>query len=188
MDDDGSLYFHLVDLIQFTGGAIFKAAPLTHVPGEECSLRSTRVVPSIPTVGLTSVTPLSSSSVRVTNYSSGRPGQAGTLTPLFGNIVAIATGGCNVVYAAVSRSFVAGDVSFEQLTQGLFPAPSAFGTAGTPSMIISFADCSGAFDICSGEAGGSVQTNVGGILPIADGFADVAQAGLTGRPAPGRNR
>ena len=90
-----------------------------------------------------------------------------------------ATGGCNVLYAAVSRSFVAGDVSFEQLTEGLFPAPSAFGAAGTPSMVISFADCSGAFDVCSGEPTGSVTINVGGILPVADGFADVAQSGLT---------
>src|SRR6185369_7327926 len=108
VDDDGSLYFHLVDLIQFTGGAIFKAAPIPHVPGTGCALRSTRVVPSIPTVGLTSVTPLSSASVRLTNYSSGSPGAAGTATTLFGDVVAIATGPCNVLYAAVSRSFVAG--------------------------------------------------------------------------------
>lgn len=171
LDDDGSLYFHLVDLIQFTGGAIFKAAPMPHIPGTECSLRSTRVVPSIPTVGLSSVTPLSSASVRVTNYSSGVPGKAGVLTPLFGDIVAIATGGCNVVYAALSPSFVAPGDS----TQGLFPAPSAF-PSGTPSMIISFADCAGAFDVCSGEAAGSVTTNVGGVLPVGDGYADVAKS------------
>ena len=73
VDDDGSLYFHLVDLIQFTGGAIFKAAPIPHVPGPQCALRSTRVVPSIPTVGLTSVTPLSSASVRVTGTVTGGP-------------------------------------------------------------------------------------------------------------------
>src|SRR6185295_6031731 len=162
VDDDGSLYFHLVDLIQFTGGAIFKAAPIPHVPGAQCSLRSTRVVPSIPTVGLTSVTPLSSASVRLTNYSSGGPGAAGTLTPLFGDVVSITTGPCNVVYAAVSRSLVGTDDPATQLTEGLFPAPSAFGAAGTPSMVISFADCSGAFDVCSGAATGAVTTNVGG--------------------------
>ena len=66
-----------------------------------------------------------------------------------------------------------------QLTEGLFPAPSAFGAAGTPSMVISFADCSGAFDVCSGEATGAVTTNVGGNLPAADGIADVAATGLT---------
>ncbi len=77
---------------------------------------------------------------------------------------------------------MAGDVSFEQLTEGLFPAPSAFGAAGTPSMVISFADCSGVFDICSGEATGSVSVNVGGTIPAADGFADVAQSGLTRTP------
>jgi hypothetical protein len=171
VDDDGSLYFHLVDLIQFTGGAIFKATPIPHVPVGECSLRSTRVVPAIPTVGLTSVTPLSSASVRVTNYSSGSAGAAGTVTPLFGNVVSIATGPCNVLYAAVSRSLVSTDDGFTQLTEGLFPAPGAF-TAGTPSMVISFADCAGAFDVCSGVASGSVTTNVGGTLPVADGFAD----------------
>ncbi|MEN3331761.1 MAG: hypothetical protein V7641_1126, partial [Blastocatellia bacterium] len=189
LDDDGSLYFQLADLIQFTGGAIFKAAPRPHAfPNGTCddpdgagpllpSVRSTRVVPAIPTVGLTSVTPLSSASVRLTNYSSGRAGAAGTLTPLFGNVVSLATGPCNVLYAAVSRSFVDGPVSFEQLTEGLFPAPSAFGATGTPSMVISFADCSGAFDVCSGDTSGAVGTNVGGTLPVADGFADPAVAG-----------
>ena len=171
VDDDGSLYFHLVDLIQFTGGAIFKAAPIPHVPPGECSLRSTRVVPSIPTVGLTSVTPLSSSSVRLTNYSSGSAGAAGTLTTLFGDVVSIATGPCNIVYAAVSRSFRSADDGFTQLTEGRFAAPAAF-PAGTPSMIISFADCSGSFDVCSGEATGSVSVNLGGVLPVADGFSD----------------
>ena len=104
-----------------------------------------------------------------TNYS-------GTST-LFGDIAAIATGGCNVLYAAVSRSFVAGAISFEQLTEGLFPAPSAFGADGTPSMVISFADCSGAFDTCSSPGFG-----LPGIIPAADGFADVAQSGLTRTP------
>jgi hypothetical protein len=112
--------------------------------------------------------------VRGTNYSGP--------STLFGDVVALANGGCNVLYAAVSRSFVAGDVSFDQLTEGLFPAPSAFGATGTPSMVISFADCSGLFDVCSGIATGSVTINVGGILPVADGFADVAQSGLTRTP------
>jgi len=105
---------------------------------------------------------------------------------LFGDIIAITSGPCNVLYAAVSRSFVAGDVSFEQLTEGLFPAPSAFGATGTPSMVISFADCSGAFDPCSGNALIPVtppDPNVGNILPEADGFADVANAGVGARIA-----
>src|ERR1044072_8873291 len=175
VDDDGSLYFHLVDLIQFTGGAIFKAAPIPHVPGVGCALRSTRVVVGIPTVGLTSVTPLSSASARVTNYSSGSPGAAGTITPLFGNVASITTGPCNVLYAAVARSFRAADDGFTQNTEGRFTAPAAF-TSGTPSMIISFADCSGAFDVCSGETAGAVNTNVGGTLPVADGFSGAATA------------
>ena len=156
VDDDGSLYFHLVDLIQFTGGAIFKAAPIPHVPAVDCALRSTRVVVGIPTVGLTSVTPLSSASARITNYSSGSPGAAGTITPLFGNVASITAGPCNVLYAAVARSFRAADDGFTQNTEGRFAAPAAF-TSGTPSMIISFADCSGAFDVCSGETAGAVS-------------------------------
>jgi hypothetical protein len=53
-------------------------------------------------------------------------------------------------------------------------------------MVISFADCSGAFDVCSGQAQGSVSVNVGGILPVADGFADVATASA-GTRVPGVN-
>ena len=76
------------------------------------------------------------------------------ISPLFGNIVSITSGPCNTLYAAVARSFVPGDVSFDQLTMGLFPAPSQFGPTGTPSMIISFADCSGDFDDVREKQGG----------------------------------
>ncbi len=192
VDDDGSLYYQLVDLITFSGAAIFKATEIcrtvagcdNNVPPEGGggkaqapavlgNPRINRVISLIPTSSsLSSTTVLSNSSVRSTNYGGG-------LSSLYGNIVSLATGSCNVLYAAVSRSFVSGDVSFEQLTEGLFPAPTQFGAAGTPSMIISFADCSGAFDVCSGEATGSVNINVGGTLPVADGFADVGQSGLT---------
>jgi hypothetical protein len=181
VDDDGSLYFQLVDLVQFTGGAIFK---LTELPRTTCGGASciSRVIPPVSAVptninvwqGTTANPVFSAGGVRGTNYSGP--------STLFGDIVAIRNGGCNVLYAAVSRSFVAGDVSFEQLTEGLFPAPTAFGATGTPSMIISFADCSGLFDICSGVATGSVSVNVGGILPVADGFSDLSQAGLTRTP------
>src|SRR5205085_4025168 len=120
-------------------------------------------------VGSTANPVVTAGGVRNTNY--GR-GSSGT----YGNIVSLATGPCNTLYAAVARSFVAGAVSFEQLTEGLFPAPSAF-TSGTPSMVISFADCSGALDRCSG---GSLDSGtVLGTLPAADGFADPAVAGQT---------
>ncbi|HEX5701937.1 MAG TPA: hypothetical protein VFX97_01805, partial [Pyrinomonadaceae bacterium] len=161
VDDDGSLYFHLADLVQLSGAAIFKA---TEAPRTICGTagRINRVIPLIatpPTLGsaATSATALSVTGSRLTNYS----GNATT----FGNVVAIATGPCNVLYAAVSPSFQPGAVSFEQLTQGLFG--NAAGLAATPSMIISFADCSGAFDVCTSPAGGFP-----GQLRIADGFAD----------------
>lgn len=177
VDADGSLYYQLLDLIQFTGGGIFKATEITRTVAN-CAPNNPRVnrfiaaIPDPPTlnswVGSTANPVVTAGGVRNTNYGRGSSG-------LYGDIVAITSGPCNVLYAAVSPSFVAGGVSFEQLTQGLFPAPAAF-TAGTPSMVISFADCSGAFDICSGIATGSVTTNVGGTLPAADGFADVSTA------------
>ena len=175
VDDDGSLYYQLVDLIQFTGGALFKATEITRTVAN-CGADNPRInrvitaIPDPPTlnswVGTGANPVITANGVRNTNYGDG-------ISTLYGNVVSLATGAGNVLYAAVSRSFIAGDVSFEQLTEGLFPAPAAF-TAGTPSMIISFADCSGAFDICSGRTDGAVATNIGGTLPAADGFADGA--------------
>ncbi|HKQ09016.1 MAG TPA: hypothetical protein VJ464_28095, partial [Blastocatellia bacterium] len=179
VDDDGSLYYQLVDLIQFTGGAIFKATEVSRTVAGCPSPRVNRVIagpitdpPTLNSwVGSTASPANLSGGARNTNY--GR-GSSGT----YGNVVSLATGACNVLYAAVARSFVPGAVSFEQLTEGLFPAPSAF-TSGTPSMVISFADCSGAFDLCSGRATGGATANVGGTIPAADGFADPAVAGQT---------
>ncbi|HZM90937.1 MAG TPA: hypothetical protein VFF31_30735, partial [Blastocatellia bacterium] len=148
VDDDGNVYWHLADLIQFTTATIFK---IFDVNGDR--------IPDIAFVPYTQT-----------------PGVATTATPLFGNIVSMTNGPCNTIYAAVARSFVPGDVSFDQLTMGLFPNPSALGP--TPSMIISFADCKGAFDACSGITEGSVVTNVGGTLPIRDHFADGPAAGV----------
>ena len=123
VDDDGSLYFHLADLVQLSGAAIFKA---TEAPRTICGTagRINRVIPLIatpPTLGsaATSATALSVTGSRLTNYS----GNATT----FGNVVAIATGPCNVLYAAVSPSFQPGAVSFEQLTQGLFGNAAGLG-------------------------------------------------------------
>src|SRR5581483_4850133 len=173
VDDDGSVYFQQVDLVQFTGANIVKISSMDSPTNQDRSL-AVSAFPTFTTLnpaggqyGTASgpATPVN----RFTNYS-------GTST-LWGDIVALATGTeGNALYAALSASFVAGGVSFEQLTQGLFPAPSAF-TSGTPSMVISFADCSGAFDICSGNATGGVTTNVGGTIPAADGIADAAVSG-----------
>ncbi len=169
VDDDGSLYFHLSDLVQLSGAAIFKATEVARSTAQNglCGSpvppgRINRVIPLIatpPTLGsaATSATALTVVGSRLTNYS----GNATT----FGNVVAITTGPCNVVYAAVAASFQAGAVSFEQLTQGLFTNPGAL--PATPSMVISFADCSGAFDVCSSPAAGFP-----GQIPLADGFAD----------------
>ena len=148
VDDDGNVYWHLADLIQFTTATIFK---IFDADGDR--------IPDIAFVP----------------YTQSATGPS-ALTPLFGNIVSITNGPCNTIYAAIARSFVPGDVSFDQLTMGLFSNPSALGP--TPSMIISFADCAGGFDGCSGITEGSVVTNVGGTLPIRDHFADGPAAGV----------
>jgi len=175
VDDDGNLYFQLVDLINLqNGAAIFKVTetPRT-VEGCGANPRINRVVSSIPdgltgNIGLSTANPvLTSGGFRLTNYS----GQSLT----FGNVVSLATGASNVLYAAVARSLNPADTSFARATEGAFPSPAAFGP--TPSMIISFADCSGAFDSCSSPAPGTPGT-----LPIADGIADIAQGGLVRIP------
>jgi hypothetical protein len=191
VDSDGSLYYQLVDLIQFTGGGIFKATEIrrtvacanpTPPPATIPTTRVNRFIPSIPDpptlnswVGTTANPVVTAGGVRNTNYGRGS-------STLYGDIVSITSGNCNVLYAAVSPSFVApGDP-----TQGLFPAPSAF-PSGTPSMIISFADCAGAFDICSGIGDIAADPlNVGGILPAPDGFADVSTS-TAGAAVPGVN-
>ncbi|HSB08447.1 MAG TPA: hypothetical protein VLM38_02965, partial [Blastocatellia bacterium] len=168
VDDDGSVYFQQVDLVQFTGANIVKAASKDDTAWQDRSLATSgfgTLTTLNPTNGLYSDAsgPVGGNVSQITRYTN----YSGTST-LFGNIVAINTGPCNVLYAAVSRSAGSGDDG----TSGLFPAPSAF-ASGTPSMVISFADCSGAFDICTAPVAGTA-----GNLPMANGIADVAQNGL----------
>ncbi len=168
VDDDGSVYFQQVDLVQFTGGNIVK---ITDTGSNQDR--------SLAVSGFLTITTLNPTNGQY-GSASGPPTQVNTFTnysgtsTLFGNITALATGACNTVYAAVSRSFVATDDARTQDTEGLFPAPAALSATGTPSMIISFADCAGAFDTCTSPA-----TGFAGQLPVANGIADVAGAGLT---------
>jgi len=166
VDDDGSIYFQQVDLVQFTGANIVKVTDTGANQDRSAATSGFITITTLnPTNGTYGTASGPAAQVNLfTNYS-------GTATT-FGNVVALAAGGCNVLYAAVSRSAVATDDAATQVTEGLFANPSALGA--TPSMIISFADCSGAFDTCSAPAVG-----VAGTLPVANGFADVAQAGLT---------
>jgi hypothetical protein len=187
VDDDGSLYYQLVDLIQFTGGSIFKATEICRTVatcgGTPRINRVINIIPDPPSlnswVGSAANPIVTANGVRNTNYGGGVSGT-------FGNAVSLAAGPCNVIYAAIARSLVGTDDLFTQNTEGRFPAPGAF-TAGTPSMIISFADCSGGgnFDLCSGQAlvpkGGVLDhlVDIGGTIPVADGIADAATAGTT---------
>ncbi len=159
VDDDGSVYFQQVDLIGFTGANIMKVA--------STGSNQTR---TLATNGITTIGTLDSLNLTV----GGPAGQTNTFTnysgnsTLWGNVVALASGPGNVLYAAVARSFVAGDDAATQSTEGLFTNPTALGA--TPSMIVSLADCSGAFDGCLLA------------LPVPNGVAEAAAPGLALTP------
>ncbi|MEA3208200.1 MAG: hypothetical protein QOE70_1257 [Chthoniobacter sp.] len=133
VDEDGSLYFHLADLIQKNGGAIFKATEVSRpVTGAAVNPRINRAIPllaSPPSINSwqgTSANPvITASGVRLTNFSGP--------STLFGNLVALCAGPDNRIYAAAAAS------SDSNLPgAGPFAGPATFGA--TPSMIISFAD------------------------------------------------
>src|SRR5262245_48196953 len=153
VDDDGSVYFQQVDLIGFTGANIVKVA--------RTGTNQDRSGATNGILNITSLTPLGG------NYgtaSGPAPAQVNTFTnysgtsTTFGNIVALAAGPGNALYAAVARSLNAADPPTTQATEGRFVNPAALGP--TPSMVISFVDAIGA----TGPTG----------LPVGDGFADVA--------------
>lgn len=141
VDDDGSVYFQQVDLIQFTGGNIVKIAS-TDKPapsGWQDRSMATNGIMTLTTLNATAYGNTSGPTKQVnrfTNYS-------GT-SSVFGNITALAAGPNNVLYAAMARSFVSADDARTQDTEGVFANPAALGP--TPSMIISFADVAGGFD------------------------------------------
>jgi hypothetical protein len=162
VDDDGSVYFQQVDLIGMSGGNIVEIAsvdqpgdPVNMVPGYQDRSLATNGFMTMTTLNPTNGYYGTSSGPanqinRYTNYS-------GT-SSLWGNVVGLACGPGNAVYAAVSRSWVTSDPPATQATEGLFPAEDA--TGPTPSMVISFADNSGATGVND--------------EPLADGIADPA--------------
>jgi hypothetical protein len=174
VDDNGDVYFQQVDLTGFTGANIVK---MTSVDQPGAGGFQDRSLATNGFATLTTLTPLNGNYgspsgpakqvSKVTNYS-------GT-SPTFGNIVALAAGPNDILYAAAARSFESSDPVETQNTEGLFTSPPDLGP--TPSMVISFADTTGAFDLCTGVISSTLQ--VTGTLPVADGFADVAQSGLT---------
>lgn len=171
VDDDGSAYFQQVDLTQFTGANIVKIQDIgsnqDRSPATSGFLTITTLNPTNGQYG-TASGPAAQVN-RFTNYS-------GTSTT-WGNIAALAAGAQNTLYAAMSRSFVPGDDIATQNTEGLFSNPAALGA--TPAMIVSFSDVAGAFDVCSGNATGPGGPSlVGGAIPIGNGIADVAKAGV----------
>ena len=189
IDDDGNAYFQQVDLINFTGGNIVKIASIDQPSGPQANQDR-----SFATNGfsyLTTLNPLNG------NYgnASGPANQVNQFTnysgtsPTFGNITALAAGPNDILYAAVARSYVPTDTQEVQNTEGFFANPDALGP--TPSMIISFADTSGATDVCSAPPGAytiiepgpiTVTVPFTGSLPIGDGFADAVQSGLQSQP------
>ncbi len=171
VDDDGSVYFQQVDLTNFSGANIVKMASVDQPGAGGFQDRS------LATNGFATLTTLNPTNGNYGNPS-GPAKQVSSVTnysgtsPTFGNIVALAAGPGNILYAALARSYVDSDPSETQATEGLFTNPPELGP--TPSMIISFADTTGAFNTCSAPL-----PDVPGSLPIADGFADAAQAGLS---------
>ncbi len=157
VDDDGNLYFHEVDLQQMGGGHIAKI-----------SRTGTNKDRSLATSGIATIINLTPSN-GILGTSSGPVAQVNTVTnfsgtsPLFGNIVALAAGQGDTVYAAVARSLVATDDAATQATEGPFANPAA-GIGPTPSMIISFRDY-------------APPTATPSAVPVSDGFADSQVAG-----------
>ncbi|MGA2538196.1 MAG: hypothetical protein ABSF53_19460 [Terracidiphilus sp.] len=137
-DDDGNVYFQQVDLVGFTGGNIVKAAPTgTDVDRSLATDGFTTTSNLNPTGGSYGTAsgpvfpPPGGSQINTfTNYS-------GTSTT-FGNIVALASGPGDALYAAVARSLNPKDSASTRATEGLFENPSSLGP--TPSMIVSFSD------------------------------------------------
>lgn len=189
VDDDGNAYFQLVDLINFSGGNIVKITSVDQPSGPQANQDR-----SVATSGFGNMTTLNPPNG---NYgeSSGPSNQVNQFTnysgtsTTFGNITTLATGPNNILYAAVARSRLATDPQDVQNTEGLFSNPVALGP--TPSMIISFADTSGASDVCSAPPGSYTIVKPGpitvtlpftGSLPIGDGFADSAHSGLQSQP------
>jgi len=180
VDDDGSVYFSQVDLIQRTGGNVVKLTSTDQPNGHAANPWQDR---SLATNGFFTLTTLNPT---LGNYgtASGPAKQVTTATNysgtanLFGNIMALACGPCNTVYAAVARSLEPGDDQFTQATEGFF---STAGTTlgATPTMVIRFADVVGAIAQCTVPqnpvSGAFVQQ---GGLPIGDGFADPATTGI----------
>jgi len=159
VDDDGSVYFQQVDLVQFTGANIVKATPAGSNNTRSLATSGFGIMTTLfPTNGDYGTSSGPSTQVNhYTNYS-------GTSTA-FGNIAALASGPANTLYAAVARSLVPSDDPGTQATEGLFSNPTALGP--TPSMIISFAD---------------YMPPVPGQFPAPNGFADVEAPGLTLNP------
>ena len=163
VDDDGSVYTQQVDLLGMTGGNIVKITSLDQPRGYLPNPWQDR---SLATSGFVTTATLNPTNGSY-GTSSGPSFQVNTFTnysgtsPTFGNIVALACGPGNVLYAAVARSYVATDDPATQATEGLFPSATALGP--TPSMIISFADSAGPF--------GPVGT------PQPDGYADIQLPG-----------
>jgi hypothetical protein len=159
VDDKGSVYFHQADLIQHTGGNVVELTPVGSNQTRSLATNGWATITTLkPTNGLYGNSSGPSSQVsRVTNYS-------GT-SKFFGNIAALAAGPGNVLYAAVARSQVSSDSLTVRNSEGPFTNPNRLGP--TPSMIITMADNTGALDNCSND------------IPVADGFADVIQAGAT---------
>jgi hypothetical protein len=157
VDDSGDVYFHQVDLVRFTAANIVKVASLDSAAFQDRALATSGILTLTtlnPPGGVYGTTSGPVDQInRVTNYS-------GT-SKAFGNVVALAAGQGNALFAALAASFNPDSPEATQARQGLFTNSNAIGP--TPSMIVSFAD---------------YRPSESSLLPVPDGFADVIDPAL----------
>ncbi|HEY6330777.1 MAG TPA: hypothetical protein VI756_15705, partial [Blastocatellia bacterium] len=197
VDDDGSLYFQQVDLLDNTGANIIKITS-TDLPGLGGFQDRSLATSGFQTItSLTQFDPPPAGGGPGT--ASGPSFQVNTFTDysgvanLFGNIEALASGPCNNLYASVARSLNPSDTDPVQVTEGPY-STSSTALGPTPTMVIRFSDVVGAFAPCTLPTlgGGVVDVRKKGEkpsgvplpsppivppgatgLPIGDGVADV---------------
>jgi hypothetical protein len=186
VDDNGDLYFQQVDLENFSGANITKISSYDWPtnPGWQDRALVVRtnsgmflntLSPENGFYGYSAAPDLNRTTEGInliTNYSG--------MSSTWGNVVALAAGPNNILYAALARSLNLNDQTEVQNTEGLFVNPDLLGP--TPSMIVSLADTSGAFKPCAPQDVSSQGTSLvlPGIntVPNGDGIADVAQGYL----------
>ena len=140
VDDDGNVYFQQLDLITFSGGNIVKVTSLdipdiADAPGFQDRSLAVKEFVTLTTLNPRNETYGVASGIPASQLNLFRKVYSGTSTT-FGNVVALACGPDNTVYAAASPSLAAAQGMAAQPGASGFTNPADLGP--TPSMIITF--------------------------------------------------